>query len=89
MYDGLITNGASVLMTNFGIFAKRTLSKTLFEQFTAHIRVMQLRKILLPLFLDILYESHLTNLNKEAATKYGNSHLEIFCNRRSLNLTRN
>ena len=41
------------------------------------------------LSLDIIYKSHLTNLNKEAATKCGNSHLEIFCNRRPFNLTRN
>ena len=30
IYDGLITNGASVLITKFEIFAKMTLSKTLF-----------------------------------------------------------
>ena len=45
--------------------------------------------MLLTLSLDITYKSHLTNLNKEAAIKYENNHLEIFCNRRSSDLTRN
>ena len=34
IYDGHATNGASVLITNFEFSAKRTLSRTLFIQFS-------------------------------------------------------
>ena len=83
-------DGASVLMTNFWIFCEKDSFKdvvlTIFTK--VHWKVTQLTQILLTLSLDILYKSHQTNLNKEAAIKHGNSHLEISRNRRSFNLTR-
>ena len=91
IYGDLISNDASVLTTNFEFTSKKDSFKgvviTIFIK--VNLKSFTITQILLTLSLDILYKSQLTNLNEEAAIKYGNSHLEIFYNTGSIDLTRN
>ena len=91
IYGDLITNDASVLITNFEFTCKKDSFKGVVIAIFIKVNLnsFTITQILLTLSLDILYKSQLTNLNEEAAIKYGSSHLEIFYNTGSFDLTRN